>query len=79
MNDQEIAAYLRDQCSRRMSGYEIAVVSGIAEGVHLNADGQWLGVNDQRVLEGLKTQFASELANVKSMTVPTTNDGEVML
>ena len=62
MSDQEIAAILRDYCSRRLSGIELALVSGIAEGVHLDAAGQWLSVQDRRVFEGLQTQFAPDLA-----------------
>jgi len=63
MEDQKIAVFLRDHCSRRMSGLEHAIVSGIADGIHLNEQGQWLGVDDRRTFEGLKTQFAADLAH----------------
>jgi hypothetical protein len=69
MEDTEAAAFLRDQCSRRMSGLEHAIVSGIADGIHLNEQGQWLGVDDRRVFEGLKTQFAAELANAGKVAI----------
>jgi len=63
MSDPEIAAILRDYCSRRLSGFELALVSGIAEGIHVDATGAWLSVEDRRAFEGLKTQFAPELSN----------------
>jgi len=62
MSDPEIAAILRDYCSRRLSGLELALVSGIAEGVHADAFGNWLSAEDRRVFEGLKTQFAPDIA-----------------
>ena len=61
MNDQELAALLLARCSRRMSGLESAIVRGIAEGIHVNELGQWRGVDDRRIFEGLKTQFAADL------------------
>jgi hypothetical protein len=69
MEDQEIAAFLRDQCRRRLTGLEHAIVSGIADGVHLNEKGEWRGVDDRRVFEGLKTQFAAELAHAGKVVV----------
>lgn len=56
MEDHEIAAFLRDQCSRRMSGADIALVETIA-------DGHEVTTADMRHFEHLKTQFAADLAH----------------
>lgn len=63
MEDHEIAAYLRDMRSRRLSGFEVALVSAIADGIHLDDKGEWTSADDRRAFETLKTQFARELAN----------------
>jgi hypothetical protein len=62
MNDTDIAIFLRDQCARRLSGSEWQLVSAIAEGDHLDRNGEWIVPTERRRFEGLKTQFASELA-----------------
>jgi hypothetical protein len=56
MEDQEIAAFLRDQCRRRMSGADIALVELIADGHEVTA-------SDLRHFQHLKTQFAADLAH----------------
>lgn len=56
MNGQEIAAFLRDQCRRRMSGADIALCELIADG-HVVSPGA------MRDFEHLKTQFAADLAH----------------
>lgn len=56
MNDQEIAAILRDYCSRRMSGPDIEFCEEVASGATMTKDAV-------RKLEHLKTQFAAELAH----------------
>ena len=63
MEDHEIAAFLRDQCSRRMSGADIALVESIADRMHLTEDHQWIKASDRRHFEHLKTQFAADLAH----------------
>lgn len=63
MDDAETAAFLRDMLARRLSGFEFALVSAIADAVHLDASGNWTSADDRRAFEGLKTQFARELAN----------------
>jgi hypothetical protein len=56
MEDHEIASFLRDQCSRRMSGADIALCENIA-------DGHEASTADMRHFEHLKTQFAADLAH----------------
>lgn len=63
MKDTETAAYLRDMLARRLSGFEVALVSAIADGLHLDAFGNWTAAEDRRAFEGLKTQFAADLAH----------------
>ena len=71
MNDTETATYMRDMLSRRLSGFELALVSAIADGLHLNVLGSdWTDPNDRRAFEGLKTQFAAELANAGKAVTP---------
>lgn len=55
MNDEEIAAYMRDKLRRRLSGPDIELVSVIADGLPI------AGTEKHR-FEHLKTQFAAELA-----------------
>lgn len=55
MEDHEIAAFLRDQCRRRMSGAGIALAENIADRHEVSAA-------DLRQFEHLKTQFAADLA-----------------
>lgn len=71
MNDTETATYMRDMLSRRLSGFELALVSAIADGLHLNVLGSdWTDPTDRRAFEGLKTQFAAELANAGKEVAP---------
>jgi len=55
MNDQEIAAALIKNCSRRMSGIETAICHAVLHEMEIPA------IEDRRTFEGLKTQFASEI------------------
>lgn len=55
MEDHQIAAFLRDQCCRRMSGADITLVELIADGYEMTT-------GDRRHFEHLKTQFAVDLA-----------------
>ena len=55
MEDHQIAAFLRDQCCRRMSGADITLVE-------LIADGYELPTGDRGKFDHLKTQFAADLA-----------------
>jgi len=57
MNDRDIAIYLRDKCSRRLSGRELALCELVITGAEIHT-------KDQQWFDSLKTQFASELANV---------------
>lgn len=63
MEDHEIAAYLRDQLWRRLSGPDKALVEVVADRMHLTEDCQWIKSDDRGRFEHLKTQFAKELAN----------------
>lgn len=56
MDDAEIAAFLRDQLRRRLSGPDQALVEAIA-------DGEGMTPREWSHFEHLKTQFAAELAN----------------
>ena len=55
MEDHQIAAFLRDQCCRRMSGADITLVELIADGYEMTT-------GDRCKFEHLKTQFAADLA-----------------
>jgi len=55
MEDTEIAAILRDYCSRRMSGPDIAFCEDVASGAPMTKEAV-------RQLEHLKTQFAFEIS-----------------
>jgi hypothetical protein len=59
MTDQEIAAILRDYCSRRMSGPDTAFCEMVASGAPL-------GREAARHLEHLKTQFAFEIVHYQA-------------
>ena len=62
MNDQDIAARLLANCSRRLSGVETAICQAIRDNPDSDAiPGVLISVEDRRAFEGLKTQFATEL------------------
>ena len=61
MNDQDIAALLLARCSRRLSGIETAICQSVAQSSDDAIPGVLISTADRRALEGLKTQFASEL------------------
>jgi len=62
MNDQDIAARLLANCSRRLSGIETAICQAIERaGTEDAIPGVLISIEDRRVFDGLKTQFASEL------------------
>lgn len=63
MEEHEIAAYMRDQLSRQLSGPDQALVEVIADRMHLTEDGKWIHERDRQHFEHLKTQFAKEIAN----------------
>lgn len=62
MEDHEIAAFLRDQCRRRMSGADIALAETIA-------DRHEVSTADLRQFERLKTQFAADLARAGKVAI----------
>ena len=74
MNDREIAYYLRDMMSRRLSGRELALCSYVADGEELHQE-------DRRWFDSLKTQFAAELANATPVPAirPNIEQEEVLL
>jgi len=62
MNDQDIAARLLATCSRRLSGVETAICQAIEQaGTDDAIPGVLISIEDRRVFDGLKTQFAAEL------------------
>jgi hypothetical protein len=65
ITDQEIASHLIDNCSRRMSGKEMALCH------YVNQEGTLLD-GDRPMFASLKTQFATELCNVA--TLPATRE-----
>lgn len=71
MEDTEIAALLLARCSRRMSGIETAICQAVQHHGGENAiPGLLISTQDRRVFEGLKTQFASDLANTGKVGTP---------
>ena len=58
--DQEIASHLLDNCSRRMSGKEMALCH------YINQEGSLLD-GDRPMFTALQTQFATDLAYVASL------------
>lgn len=62
MSDQEYAARLLANCSRRLSGVETAICHAIANGASFITDNSdFLSTEDRKVFATLKTQFAAEL------------------
>lgn len=56
MNDQEIAAFLRDQCRGKMNPLQLAIAGYVADDLPLT----WA---ERRHFEAMKTQFAADLAH----------------
>ena len=62
MTDQEYAATILANCSRRLSGVETAICQAIERaGTDDAIPGVLISTEDRRVFDGLKTQFATEL------------------
>ena len=63
MTDQEYAARLIANCSRRLSGVETAICQAIQDSSDEEniMPGVFISIEDRRAFDGLKTQFASEL------------------
>ena len=74
MSDREIAYYLRDMMSRRLSGRELALCSYVADGEELHQE-------DRRWFDSLKTQFAAELsrATIVPASIETNDQTETLL
>ena len=71
MNDQETAAFLLDSMSRRLSGKEITICLAMeAAGTADAFPGVLISTEDRRLFDGLKTQFAAELANAGKVARP---------
>jgi len=71
MNDQDIATFFLESLSRRLSGKEIAICLGVEKaGTDESIPGLFVSTEDRRLFDGLKTQFASELANAGKVVTP---------
>jgi hypothetical protein len=54
MNKQtKQAVVLRDMASRRLTGREFSLCAAVADGIHLDASGEWISDEDRKVFESL--------------------------
>lgn len=71
MNDQEIAAYIIHSLSFRIGGKETAICQAMERaGTDDAIPGVLISLEDRRLFDGLKTQFAAELANAGKVARP---------
>ena len=71
MSDQEIAAYFVHSLSLRMSQKEKDICQAVKlAGTEEAIPGVLISTEDRRLFDGLKTEFAAELANAGKGATP---------
>lgn len=71
MNDQDIAAYIIHSLAFRISAKEESICQAVKlAGTEEAIPGVLISTEDRRLFDGLKTQFAAELANAGRGVTP---------